>query len=68
GIFRVKASRGQSFEFSPAPDQLWQAIKLCSLYNQGARLDLINIDLGQTAHPEIERPATAPLPPPAPAL
>jgi hypothetical protein len=38
-----------------APDKLWQAINPWSFYNQGAQFGLINIELGQTAHPEIEQ-------------
>jgi hypothetical protein len=45
----------RSFQFSLAPDQLWQAINPWSFYNQGAQLGFVNINLGQTAHPEIER-------------
>lgn len=44
-----------SFKFSLAPDQLWQAINPWSFYNQGAQLGFVNINLGQTAHPEIEQ-------------
>jgi hypothetical protein len=45
----------KSFQFSVAPDQLWQAINPWSFYNQGAQLGLVNINLGQTPHPEIEQ-------------
>ena len=45
----------KSFQFSLAPDQLWQAINPWSFYNQDAQLGFININLGQTAHPEIEQ-------------
>jgi hypothetical protein len=45
----------KSFQFSLAPDQLWQAINPWSFYQQGAQLGFVNINLGQTAHPEIER-------------
>ena len=45
----------RSFQFSLAPDQLWQAINPWSFYNQGAQLGFVNINLGQTAHPEIEQ-------------
>jgi hypothetical protein len=38
-----------------APEKLWQAINPWSFYNQGAQFGLINIELGQTAHPEIEQ-------------
>lgn len=45
----------KSFQFSLAPEKLWQAINPWSFYNQGAQLGFININLGQTAHPEIEQ-------------
>ena len=44
-----------TFKFALAPDQLWQAINPWSFYNQGAQLGFVNINLGQTAHPEIEQ-------------
>ena len=45
----------KSFQFSLAPDQLWQAINPWTFSNQGAQLGFVNINLGQTAHPEVER-------------
>ena len=45
----------KSFQFSVAPEKLWQAINPWSFYNQGAQLGFVNINLGQTAHPEIEQ-------------
>src|SRR4051812_4413918 len=45
----------KSFQFSLAPDQLWQAINPWSFYQQGAQLGFVNINLGQTPHPEIEQ-------------
>ena len=44
-----------SFQLSLAPDRLWQSINPWNFYQQGAQFGLINIDLGQTAHPEIEK-------------
>lgn len=44
-----------SFGLSIAPDKLWQAINPWTFYQQGAQFGLINIDLGQTPHPEIEQ-------------
>jgi hypothetical protein len=44
-----------NFQVSLAPQQLWQAINPWSFYMQGAQVGLVNIDLGQTAHPEAER-------------
>jgi hypothetical protein len=43
------------FRVSLAPEKLWQAINPWSFYNQGAQLGLVNINLGQTSHPEIEQ-------------
>ena len=43
------------FQFSLAPEKLWQAINPWSFYNQGAQLGFVNINLGQTPHPEIEQ-------------
>lgn len=45
----------KSFQFSVAPQKLWQAINPWTFYGNGAQFGLINIDLGQTAHPEIEQ-------------
>ncbi len=41
--------------FALAPEQLWQAINPMTWYNQGGQTGLINIQIGQTAHPELER-------------
>jgi hypothetical protein len=43
------------FKVGLAPEKLWQAINPWSFYNQGAQLGLVNINLGQTPHPEIEQ-------------
>ena len=43
------------FQVSLAPQQLWQAINPMSFYQQGAQFGLINIDLGQTPQPDLER-------------
>jgi hypothetical protein len=43
------------FQIPLAPEKLWQAINPWSFYNQGAQLGLVNINLGQTPHPEIEQ-------------
>lgn len=45
----------KSFQFSLAPEKLWQAINPWSFYQQGAHLGFVNINLGQTPHPEIEQ-------------
>jgi hypothetical protein len=45
----------KTFQLSLAPQQLWQAINPWTFYQQGAQFGLINIDLGQTAHPEVEQ-------------
>jgi len=43
------------FQLSLAPEKLWQAINPWSFYNQGTQLGFVNINLGQTNHPEIEQ-------------
>lgn len=43
------------FQVSLAPQELWQAINPWSFYQEGAQLGLVNINLGQTRHPEIEQ-------------
>ena len=45
----------KSFQVSLVPEQLWQAINPWRFYQQGAQFGLINIELGQTPHPETER-------------
>ncbi len=45
----------KSFQVSLAPQQLWQAINPWTFNSQGAQFGLINIDLGQTPHPEVEQ-------------
>ena len=43
------------FQFSIAPQKLWQAINPWTFYQQGAQLGFINIDLGQTPNPAMEQ-------------
>jgi len=45
----------KSFQVSLAPQKLWQAINPWTFFQQGAQFGFINIDLGQTPHPEIEQ-------------
>ena len=45
----------KSFQLSVAPQKLWQAINPWSFYQQGAQFGFINIDLGQTNHPDVEQ-------------
>jgi hypothetical protein len=45
----------KSFQLSLAPQKLWQAINPWSFYQQGAQFGFINIDLGQTNHPDVEQ-------------
>ena len=45
----------KSFHVSLAPQKLWQAINPWSFYQQGAQFGFINIDLGQTNHPDVEQ-------------
>jgi len=44
-----------SFQVSLAPEKLWQAINPWTFYQQGAQFGFINIDLGDTPHPEVEQ-------------
>lgn len=43
------------FQFSVAPEKLWQAINPWTLMNQGGQFGLVNISLGQTPRPDIEQ-------------
>jgi hypothetical protein len=45
----------KSFQVQLAPENLWQAINPWTFYLEGARFGLINIDLGETPHPEVEQ-------------
>jgi hypothetical protein len=45
----------QQFQLSIAPEKLWQAINPWTFYQQGAQFGFVNIDLGQTANPEVEQ-------------
>src|SRR5690242_8960471 len=45
----------KTFQLSLAPQRLWQAINPWSFYQQGAQFGFINIDLGQTSHPDVEQ-------------
>jgi len=44
-----------AFQVSLAPEKLWQAINPWTFYLQGAQFGLVNVELGQTAHPDVER-------------
>ena len=43
------------FRVSLAPDQLWQSINPWRFYNQGSQFGIVNISLGNTPRPDIER-------------
>jgi hypothetical protein len=45
----------RTFQLALAPEKLWQAINPWTFYQQGAQFGFINIDLGQTPHPEVEQ-------------
>ena len=45
----------KNFQLSLAPQKLWQAINPWTFFQQGAQFGFINIDLGQTPHPEVEQ-------------
>jgi hypothetical protein len=44
-----------AFQFSLAPDKLWQAINPWTFNQQGAQFGFINIDLGNTQHADVEQ-------------
>jgi hypothetical protein len=50
-----EATMEKTFQLSLAPQKLWQAINPWTFYQQGAQFGFINIDLGQTPHPEVEQ-------------
>ena len=41
--------------FQLAPDKLWQAINPLTFYQQGAQVGFINLNLGNTQHPDVEQ-------------
>lgn len=43
------------FQFSLAPDRLWQAINPWTFMSQGSQFGLVNVSLGQTPRPDIEQ-------------
>ncbi|MYL97476.1 hypothetical protein GR702_06775 [Novosphingobium sp. FGD1] len=43
------------FQFSLAPEKLWQAINAWTWTFEGSQLGLVNVNIGETRHPEIER-------------
>ena len=45
----------KTLQLSLAPEKLWQAINPWTFYQDGAQFGFINIDLGQTPHPEVEQ-------------
>jgi len=54
-IMRRDTIVSKTFQLSLAPQQLWQAINPWTFFQQGAQFGFINIDLGETAHPEVEQ-------------
>jgi hypothetical protein len=50
-----EAIMSKTFQLSLAPQRLWQAINPWTFYLEGAQFGFINIDLGQTPHPEVEQ-------------
>src|SRR6185369_54769 len=53
--FQQETAMPKTFQLSLAPQKLWQAINPWSFYQQGAQFGFINIDLGQTSHPDVEQ-------------
>jgi hypothetical protein len=50
-----EAIMSKAFQFPLAPQKLWQAINPWTFNQDGAQFGFINIDLGQTPHPEVEQ-------------
>jgi hypothetical protein len=53
--FQQETIMSKTFQLALAPEKLWQAINPWTFYQQGAQFGFINIDLGQTPHPEVEQ-------------
>jgi hypothetical protein len=45
----------KAFNISLVPEKLWQPITPWKFYQQGAQFGFINIDLGNTQHPDVEQ-------------
>ena len=45
----------KTFQLSLAPERSWQAINPWTFYQEGTQFGFININLGQTPHPEVEQ-------------
>ena len=53
--FEQEVTMSKTFQPSLAPEKLWQAINPWTFFQQGAQFGFVNIDLGQTPHPEVEQ-------------
>lgn len=45
----------QPFQFQLAPQKLWQAINPWTWTFEGSQVGLVNVNIGETKHPETER-------------
>ncbi|HUD30834.1 MAG TPA: hypothetical protein VMQ93_18360 [Novosphingobium sp.] len=45
----------QPFQFQLAPEKLWQAINPWTWNLEGGQLGFVNVNIGETRHPETER-------------
>lgn len=45
----------QPFQVSLAPEKLWQAINPWTWSFEGSQVGLVNVNIGETKHPETER-------------
>jgi hypothetical protein len=54
-VLSLEAIMSKPFQFSLAPDKLWQSINPWTVYQQGAQFGVVNIDIGQTPQPEVEQ-------------
>lgn len=48
-------SAASPFQFSLAPEKLWQAINPWNFIAEGSQVGLFNISIGATRHPDVER-------------
>lgn len=55
----VTSEGATPFRFNLAPERLWQAINPLTILTEGGQFGLINISLGETRHPEVERAVLA---------
>lgn len=55
----MPATTDRPYQFNLAPRELWQAINPMTWMLDGEQIGLINISIGDTKHPELERDVLA---------